>query len=678
MKRTPLVLLTVFLFLILATATVYAAGQSQTESPFSNFSFVPETPYPGQEMVGTIHYDSAAISGKEVTYKILYELPAEGIVAVCPGNDCKFTPDASGESSFHFYAPDKVGTYNLILTLTVGEQTQTLEPKSLTVESALPEGLAQIFAGLGLFAAIMAVMAVGTEVVIETLKMLLGFKSKVTAMEALDELKAELPGMLAGVGVDAETRKKVSDLADQTKDFLKPVDDVSSIYANLKDGYFVEAYKALKELQDNTDKDKVDQLKEGAKSKTKEGLINLQAKLHLDSNLTDDAEKYIMDLIEKFPDNITDSLVNEVFSILHTIFKNPKKVEEWLLSQMDTYITQGEAGLIAFLTEAKQEIGKLGFTQDKLNSWLDQAVVAVGHTARDKAQVYAHSVKNLLEQVEERRNEMQSPFRKLWRRLRESQLPNGEILTILILAILPALLWGIFHLWPLNTLDENVAWWGYWLDTLILSFFFGIVTFAISYLVLIMAKKDIQPEPKENSPAKGTLGYVLRYYIERAFNIIIGHGSEVDDAANYGNVATSVKEQLENVNPTTVGSILLTLENEHQDEETSRIRWMRIFSIVIGIVLAYYLRVDTATYLGYAVPKVEATINAIDLNKLAFVQRWFPDGLTVGMILTGFAASAGSKFWRDLLGRLQAARGQAEEAAQVVSKVKSTISDLKS
>ena len=191
-----------------------------------------------------------------------------------------------------------------------------------------------------------------------------------------------------------------------------------------------------------------------------------------------------------------------------------------------------------------------------------------------------------------------------------------------------------------------------------------------------IAKKDIQPDPIEDNPEKGTLGYVLRYQLERVFNIIIGHGASNEEVANYGKADTDMTQLVKNVTPTTVASTLLALDNKHKDDETSRIRWMRIFSIVIGIVLAYHLKVDAAVYLGYAVPKVDATINSINLNNSTFVQYWFPKGLTVGMILTGFAASAGSKFWRDFLARLQASRGQAEEAAQTVRKVKATISEL--
>jgi hypothetical protein len=44
--------------------------------------------------------------------------------------------------------------------------------------------------------------------------------------------------------------------------------------------------------------------------------------------------------------------------------------------------------------------------------------------------------------------------------------------------------------------------------------------------------------------------------------------------------------------------------------------------------------------------------------------------ISAGIILTGFAASAGSKFWHDQLKQLQAAKKGAESAAELMNQVK--------
>lgn len=681
MKRTPLIFLIASLLLIFGTATVFAAGLSQSDSPFTIVALSPEVPYPGQEVVGTITYDEAAeLAGETVNYEVSYTIAAEGVegTAECPGSNCSFVADESGTSTINFYAPDAEGTYTLTIELTVGENVlqQTLGSKSLVVETALPAGLTQLFAGLGLFAAVMAIMAVGTEVVIETLKMFLGFKSKVSAMEAFDELKAELPGMLAGVGVDAKSREKVVNLIEETETSLKSVTNIPNIYANLTEGNFVDAYQALVDLQNGTPTDLQD-LKDKAKVAVHEGLEKLRDQLHIDPDMTRAIEEEINLEIDKFTISGAASILDDVFIKLREIFNDTDKVKKWLLGQMNLYLNTGRAGLNGFLADGKAALEQLGFDSSEVDKWLTPIVDGLEQTARDKAQVYAESVKNLLEEVEERRNLMQSPFRKLWRRFRNSNLPGGILWVAVAFVLLPALVWGIFRIYPLNLLNEEVTWQIYWGDALLLGLLFSILVFIVLFVVLLFTK-NVSPEPKKGSPQKGTLGYVLRYYIERPFNMIIGHAASAEDAATYGQADSALVQKVQNTDPTTVASTLLALDNKHKDEETTRIRWMRIFSIVIGIILAYRLNVDAATYLNYAVPGIEKTINAIDLTQYKFVQYWFPlpQGLTVGMILTGFAASAGSKFWRDLLGRLQAARGQAEEAAQAVRKVKSTISEL--
>ena len=45
-------------------------------------------------------------------------------------------------------------------------------------------------------------------------------------------------------------------------------------------------------------------------------------------------------------------------------------------------------------------------------------------------------------------------------------------------------------------------------------------------------------------------------------------------------------------------------------------------------------------------------------------------GLTAGVILSGFAASAGSAYWHDQLGRLQVAKKTVDKVSKAVETVK--------
>jgi hypothetical protein len=173
-----------------------------------------------------------------------------------------------------------------------------------------------------------------------------------------------------------------------------------------------------------------------------------------------------------------------------------------------------------------------------------------------------------------------------------------------------------------------------------------------------------------------SLGYALRFWFERFFNKILGREL---DAERYGKVDRQVEKQIVSMTPATVAGTVLQQEDKHRDEETSRLRSMRVISIVIGVALAYWLQIDAAELLNSAVPDISHQINIPALTVSgaqlhAFWPALSPHRLlTPGIILTGLAASAGSKFWHDLLGRLQVARGKAEEAAQLVRKVQGMV-----
>jgi hypothetical protein len=123
--------------------------------------------------------------------------------------------------------------------------------------------------------------------------------------------------------------------------------------------------------------------------------------------------------------------------------------------------------------------------------------------------------------------------------------------------------------------------------------------------------------------------------------------------------------------PENVASAVLGRTDQQRDEEASRQRWLRVISVIVGMLLAYMLQIDAAELLDKAVPGVGSVINSVfSFNGEALHAWWvrLPPQLsfTAGMVLTGLAASAGSSFWHDFLGRLQATKAVAEGAASVL------------
>jgi hypothetical protein len=84
-------------------------------------------------------------------------------------------------------------------------------------------------------------------------------------------------------------------------------------------------------------------------------------------------------------------------------------------------------------------------------------------------------------------------------------------------------------------------------------------------------------------------------------------------------------------------------------DERKRITILRIIAAAIGIAIAVMLKIDTFDILGSLLPPNVRTILTA------------PSGQFGGTIITGLAASAGSSFWHDQLGRLRAIKDSAKE-----------------
>jgi len=87
---------------------------------------------------------------------------------------------------------------------------------------------------------------------------------------------------------------------------------------------------------------------------------------------------------------------------------------------------------------------------------------------------------------------------------------------------------------------------------------------------------------------------------------------------------------------------LYAIRTKYNLDEQKRIVILRILSAIIGIVLAFLLQIDTFKLLA-------DLLSAEALNVLSTWQAHIG-----GMVLTGLAASAGSSFWHDQLGKVRA------------------------
>lgn len=100
---------------------------------------------------------------------------------------------------------------------------------------------------------------------------------------------------------------------------------------------------------------------------------------------------------------------------------------------------------------------------------------------------------------------------------------------------------------------------------------------------------------------------------------------------------------------------LATLRQKHASAEKSRITTLRVVSALIGIFIAFTMQINSFQILGVLFPEdVIASLNT-------------PFGHIGGMLATGLAASAGSSFWHDMLGRVRNLKNLTEQTRKTMS-----------
>jgi len=94
---------------------------------------------------------------------------------------------------------------------------------------------------------------------------------------------------------------------------------------------------------------------------------------------------------------------------------------------------------------------------------------------------------------------------------------------------------------------------------------------------------------------------------------------------------------------------MAALRDKFMLDERKRIATLRVLSGAVGITIALMLQIDTFDIIGTLFPQ--------DVRTLLTT----PGGQIGGMMMTGLAASAGSSFWHDQLGRLRAIKDSVRE-----------------
>lgn len=596
-------------------------------------------------------------------------------------------------------------------------------------ESALPEELGRLFAGLGMFFAVMAIVAVGTEVVIDTVKVSLGMKSKVTALEALAQMEKYMPGQLATVGVSSASQSEFRRLIASLNQSVIPVSEIPAILEKVKSGDLAAAVamiekfgidggkiqelfdsirsvqtaalNSLNQLQKELT-DLFDKLSEGLGQVIRLSLLTSSQReflIEVEKRLEDSTTKMNALHLELIPNNIENlNQLPDNLKIAVQEFKNltsdwqvlilllTTEVEKWsaratvewltnkrdelltlgrqeILNQFDREITPQLRDLEAFLT-------MIGFNNnllmDEAHRQVNRAFDLIENETLSATDEYLYSLEKLLEGVEKRRNLIQSPARKLWRRFRESPnwyiwFPFGSGLIVFLSEVVFNLTFVGQSILSENLNQFSTRIFGGLIDGVLVGLILFAVQFGLAWVGQLIYKKNL------NTRSSSIRSINVFEGVEIIWNWLRGDNLEPE---TFG----TAKEKIKKVQRLTVenaAQIVFERSDQQRDEESSRLRWMRVISVIMGFVIAYLLQVDAAKLLDAAVPGIQSTINQVLYISGDTLHAWQPwlstdRAITAGIILTAFAAAAGSTFWHDRLDQLQAAKKGAETAAQTI------------
>lgn len=658
-----------------------------------------------------------------------------------------FVPEGTAESdipiSGEYLAIDDANATNNGLTINV---------EAAPHSSNLPDGLGQLLAGLGMFFAIMAIMAVGTEVVIDSIKVALGLKSKVTAMEALERMERLIPGQLATLGVDVASQEQFESLTKNMRDTVQPISETPAALDALKTGNVNQFLNHLSGLGVSTaDINRLQQALSNVLILTDENLTTLKktvvpllnstsAALGKSSQVTlfdNHQKKFFQDVqtevdtikttIEKFtiPANVDLTNLIEQFKtvqkqwhslqtlILHEIYSvSARATTQWLTTQRSTLVNLGRSSVmdnfdefvVPQLVPLDTFINQLGFAphrsiENETRIRLEGALSTLDAQALQVTDQYIESLDNLLQGVEARRFEIQSPIRKLWRRLRNAGSLWGAGSMWGVFSVIGAI---IMHL-LLTTIQENPPqfWWGSMGWGMGLSAIFMVVLSLVG-LAIYKAKNLDKSEGSSNTDQTDWFWKWLfvgqetnRYpsllgFIELVWNWLRGdqdlHPQTFDQPKPFIIKAEQTVKQstIDKLTPENAAQVVFMRTNQQQDEEKSRLRFFRLISLFVGLIIAYILQIDAAILLDKAVPGIEQIINSvlnIDGQIIQETLKWpwldAQRDITAGIILTGFAAAAGSKFWHDRLSQLQATKEGAETAIDLLNQAKEVSGSVK-
>ncbi len=289
------------------------------------------------------------------------------------------------------------------------------------------DGVGAIFATLGVYIVTMFTMAIGTEIIVDIFKGILGkplgLKSQPNSRKTLADYQAFLPGQLEDLGVSAEAKLKLEKQIEQLNKLLEPAFTAETVVNHLRQKEFTAALAALG-LEDIGD-DTINQVKDV----TQQELQNVIAQIDTSTSLGKAVQVALErgDLVEKANKAIdrlarkaTAVTSDQVYQATATLVTGEiaQGVTAWTRAYLNSLQEESyEAAKITYENQLKPQIISFGLPQNVQQQITDQFEKYLENLNTYRGtDVYLESLNRLLYELEVQRDQVRSWVGQMWQR----------------------------------------------------------------------------------------------------------------------------------------------------------------------------------------------------------------------------------------------------------------------
>lgn len=279
------------------------------------------------------------------------------------------------------------------------------------------EDFSDILASLAVFILTMFSMALGTEIAVDVTKQLFGLKSKPTARATIEQFEDLIPGNLEDLGISTTAQQQLEQHFRTLRSTLQPLATAEDLVVQLREGELKTAVEnILNEAQVLSEGQTIETLIE---TQLRNALGNLGSNIGLDNII-------VNSIMTKIRQTIAGVTLSDLQQGLQTAVNSLRAeiITAWMQQQLEQLETRGRNSIEAQFNDVlRPQLANFGFSAESeraIAEWFTKVLDDAENFSEHKTNLYLQSLNELLQGIERQRYLLQSPARKMWRRLHKA------------------------------------------------------------------------------------------------------------------------------------------------------------------------------------------------------------------------------------------------------------------